>query len=107
LVFASQKLYRAVRPVSAQVTRIVESLAGVRMANESGGSLFRIIPVTKRQSLASDEELSGGVDRARRQIVLENVEGLVTQWLAIRDAYPPWMGWKIDQMDASVAPPRL
>ena len=48
----------------------------------------RIVPVAGGQPYASDEELPGGVDGTGSKVVLEDVEALVAQRLAVRDAWP-------------------
>ncbi|EHJ59217.1 hypothetical protein NSU_3825 [Novosphingobium pentaromativorans US6-1] len=96
-VLATEELDLAVWQVAAQIAGIVKPLAGDGMPDEAGPRFNRIVPVAERQPIACDEQLAGHMDRARREIGLQDVEALIAQRLAIRHRRPRCVG-SVDRM---------
>src|SRR5919108_468914 len=97
-VLAAEELDLAVSEVPAEVARAVETLAGLRVADEPLGGLLGIVVVAEREAGAADVELAGHEVGPRPQRVVEDVEGLVRQRDAVRDAAPLWVDLA-DRMD--------
>ncbi len=101
-VFAAQELDVAVRQVAAEVPRAIEALGCARMDDEALGRLRRVSEVAGGETGASDVQLAGHPVRTVLQPPIQDMEALIGERLAVRNAAPVrrrLANWKEDRPD--------